>query len=187
MPAALDVDREPDWSGIRVASVTIGVREAARQASSHLSKEEQERFVERVMKRCSREGWMKHAENVRNSVRTRQSGIPMSAPVRTGADTVVQAIAEDGVAVKSAGMKYARTVMEHALQVAEQTPEVALAQAGDVKSVLQAAALAGDWQTETVDKSTHLSFFSVAMSQGDAQEPETPILDITPPDSLDDY
>jgi len=90
--ASPTLDHEPDWSGLRAASVAVGVREAARQASSHLPAEEQVRFVERVMKRCSREGWLVKAEESR-TMRISQA-LPLSAPVRNGADTITATLAE---------------------------------------------------------------------------------------------
>jgi len=44
-----------DWAGLRAAAVAIGIRQAARQAVRDLPSDEQERFVQRAMKRCSRE------------------------------------------------------------------------------------------------------------------------------------
>ena len=49
---------EIDWAGIRAAAVAIGIRRAARQAARDLLPDEQERFMQRAMKRCSRERWL---------------------------------------------------------------------------------------------------------------------------------
>ena len=49
---------EIDWAGLRAAAVAIGIRKAARQAARDLPPDEQERFVQRAMKRCSREKWL---------------------------------------------------------------------------------------------------------------------------------
>lgn len=77
-----------DWSGIRAAAVTIGVREAGRQASSHLPKEEQNRFVERVMKRSQREGWITHVNSLTAQPNDKEK--PLSANVRTGSNAILQ-------------------------------------------------------------------------------------------------
>jgi hypothetical protein len=54
-----------DWPGLRAAAVAIGIRTAARQAARDLSLDEQERFVQRAMKRCSREKWLVKSEQVK--------------------------------------------------------------------------------------------------------------------------
>src|SRR5258708_40366630 len=53
-----------DWPGIRAAAVALGVREALRQAAKDLSPYEQNRFVERGLKRCSREKWLVREERM---------------------------------------------------------------------------------------------------------------------------
>ena len=46
---------EIDWPGLRAAAVAIWIRKAARHAARDLPPDEQERFIQRAMKRCSRE------------------------------------------------------------------------------------------------------------------------------------
>src|SRR5215472_4143523 len=53
---------EIDWAGLRAAAVAIGIRAAARQAARDLPPDEQERFIQRAMKRCSREKWLVKAQ-----------------------------------------------------------------------------------------------------------------------------
>jgi hypothetical protein len=81
-----------DWAGLRAAAVAIGIRPAARQAARDLPPEEQERFVQRAMKRCSREKWLVKAQQDKTdaiaSTRT------LSANVRSGADVVSQTLSE---------------------------------------------------------------------------------------------
>jgi hypothetical protein len=84
---------EIDWSGLRAAAVGIGIRPAARQAARDLPPDEQERFVQRAMKRCSRQKWLAKAQQdkadaVATSART------LSANVRTGADALAHTLAE---------------------------------------------------------------------------------------------
>src|SRR5262245_6836180 len=50
-----------DWPGLRAAAVGVGIRKAARQAARDLPPDEQERFIQRAMKRCSREKWLAKA------------------------------------------------------------------------------------------------------------------------------
>jgi hypothetical protein len=86
---------EIDWPGIRANAVHVGVREAARQAGADLSPIEQNRFVERVMKRSGREGWIQHlAEAKAAAAISPASSLPLSASVRTGADSASIALAE---------------------------------------------------------------------------------------------
>lgn len=115
--AAASPDNEPDWSGIRAASVTVGVREAARQAAKDLPPDEQDRFVERVMKRCSREGWLIQAQAVRTAPRTQQQAKPLSAPVRNGADSITSTLAERHSKTKLGLSAWAVTSAEHLAQL----------------------------------------------------------------------
>ena len=52
------IREEIDWPGLRAAAVAIGIRPAARQAARDLPPDEQERFIQRAMKRCSRGKWL---------------------------------------------------------------------------------------------------------------------------------
>lgn len=81
---------EIDWPGLRAAAAVVGIRAAARQASENLQPDEQNRFVERVMKRASREGWetAKKAAIASADANVRK----MSAPVRTGVETLSAAV-----------------------------------------------------------------------------------------------
>jgi hypothetical protein len=56
---------EIDWAGLRAAAVAIGIRKAARHAARDLSPDEQERFIQRAMKRCSREKWLVKSEQAK--------------------------------------------------------------------------------------------------------------------------
>ena len=83
---------EVDWTGLRAAAVAIGIRKAARQAARDLPPVEQERFVQRAMKRCSREKWLAKAHQDKfdaiASTRT------WSANVRSGADAIAETLSE---------------------------------------------------------------------------------------------
>jgi Ribonuclease G/E len=82
-----------DWPGLRAAAVAIGIRKAARQAARDLLPAEQERFVQRAMKRCSREKWLVKAQQDKADA-VKISTRNLSANVRSGAAALVQTLAE---------------------------------------------------------------------------------------------
>ena len=85
---------EIDWAGLRAAAVAIGIRPAARQAARDLPPDEQERFVQRAMKRCSRQKWLSKAQQDKaEAVAT--SPTALSANVRKGSDVLSDVLAED--------------------------------------------------------------------------------------------
>lgn len=164
MPAKLE--RDIDWPGIRAAAAVVGVREAARQAASHLPPDEQNRFVMRCLKRSEREGWKISADKAIAAARPMQAR-PMSSNVITGAEIVQNALIEDGNAVKTNAMRFARKVTAHAAD--NLTAEVALACSGDVKSAVQVAAIAGGWQQASEHASTVVNIALLGMLIPDAQ------------------
>jgi hypothetical protein len=92
---------EIDWAGLRAAAVAIGIRKAARQAARDLPPDEQERFVQRAMKRCSRQKWLvKSQQDKAEAIAT--SPTALSANVRKGADVLSEIIEEDSRATRSA-------------------------------------------------------------------------------------
>lgn len=155
-----------DWPGIRAAAVALGnVSEAARQAAGEMNDQGRERFRETVCKRAVREQWLSKAKAVRvqtPTLATMSVQRNTSKLVQSGADTVMDCIAEDGKATKVAGMRYAKRTVEYAARLAEDAPEQALAMAGDVKASLQSAAIAGDWGAKDSGSHVTLAFFSVA-------------------------
>ena len=87
---------EIDWPGLRAAAVTVGIRQAARQAARDLPPDERERFIQRAMKRCSREKWLAKAQQDKaNAVAT--SPAALSANVRRGSDVLRNGKVEGGV------------------------------------------------------------------------------------------
>jgi uncharacterized protein (DUF1499 family) len=103
---------EIDWPGLRAAAVAIGIRRAARQAAHDLPPDEQERFVQRAMKRCSREKWLvKSQQDKADGVAT--SPTALSANVRKGSDVLSQVLAEDSretrIGLSAAARKAAET------------------------------------------------------------------------------
>jgi hypothetical protein len=83
-----------DWPGLRAAAVAIGIRRAARQAARDLPLDEQERFVQRAMKRCSRQKWLAKAQQDKaDAIAT--SPTTLSADVRKGAYVLSELLAED--------------------------------------------------------------------------------------------
>lgn len=94
--SAVGQDRMPqiDWPGLRAAAVTVSIRKAARQFARDLPPDEQERFVQRAMKRCSREKWLVTSERVKaDAVAT--SPTALSANVRKGSDVLSEILRED--------------------------------------------------------------------------------------------
>ena len=105
--------KEIDWTGLRAAAVAIGIRPAAKQAARHLSPDEQERFVQRAMKRCSRKKWFAKAQQDKaDAVAT--SATALSANVRKGADVFSEILAEDSretrIGLSAAARKAAETL-----------------------------------------------------------------------------
>jgi hypothetical protein len=104
--------KEIDWPGLRAAAVTVGMRKAARQFARNVPPDEQERFVQRVMKRCSREKWLVKSEQVKaDAVAT--SPTALSANVRKGCDVLSEILAEDSretrIGLSAAARKAAET------------------------------------------------------------------------------
>jgi hypothetical protein len=90
---------EIDWPGLRAAAVAIGIRPAARQAARDLPTGEQERFVQRAMKRCSRQKWLvKSQQHKAYAIVT--SPAALSANVRKGSDVLSDVLAEDSRATR---------------------------------------------------------------------------------------
>jgi hypothetical protein len=103
---------EIDWPGLRAAAVAIGIRPAARQAAQDLPPDEQERFIQRAMKRCSREKWLVKAQQDKvDAVAT--SPVALSADVRKGSDVLSEVLAEDSretrIGLSAAARKAAET------------------------------------------------------------------------------
>jgi hypothetical protein len=105
--------KEIDWAGLRAAAVTVGIRKAARAAARDLGPDEQKRFVQRAMKRCSRQKWLvKSQQDKADAVVT--SATTLSANVRTGSDVLSDLLAEDSretrLGLSAAARKAAETL-----------------------------------------------------------------------------
>jgi hypothetical protein len=111
---------EIDWAGLRAAAVAIGIRPAARQAARDLPPDEQQRFVQRAMKRCSREKWLVKSEQGKADA-VAISPTALSANVRSGADTLATALAEDSQATRIAAARAHRKATEHAAKLSGKT------------------------------------------------------------------
>jgi hypothetical protein len=104
---------EIDWAGLRAAAVAVGIRRAARQAAHDLAPDEQERFVQRAMKRCSRQKWLvKSQQDKADALVT--SPTALSANVRKGSDVLSEVLAEDSretrINLSAAARKAAETL-----------------------------------------------------------------------------
>ena len=102
-----------DWAGLRAAAVTLGIRKAARAAARDLPPDEQERFVQRAMKRCSREKWLVKAQHDKADAVAMSPTAP-SANVRKGADVLSEILEEDSretrLGLSAAARKAAETL-----------------------------------------------------------------------------
>jgi hypothetical protein len=103
---------EIDWPGLRAAAVAIGIRPAARQAARDLPPDEQERFVQRAMKRCSRQKWLVKSQQDKAAAVV-ASPAALSANVRKGSDVLSETLAEDSrrtrIGLSAAARKAAET------------------------------------------------------------------------------
>lgn len=162
--ASQPIDTDPDWQGIRAASVAVGVREAARQASSHLPAQEQDRFVERVMKRCSREGWLTHAKASIQAVKGQ--AMPLSAPVRTGAQIIENTLLERKERTKLGLSKWSAKAAETLGDLDGENALAAHQAAVGVASVLSKV-----YPEAAQDNSVHLAFFSISQERPDESGP----------------
>jgi hypothetical protein len=103
---------EIDWAGLRAAAVAIGIRKAARHAACDLPPDEQERFIQRAMKRCSREKWLVKSEQIKaDAVAT--SPTVLSANVRKGADVLIELLADNSKRSKIGFSKASVKAAEH--------------------------------------------------------------------------
>ena len=137
-----------DWSGIRASAVLIGVREAARQAAQDLPYDEQERFVERVMKRSSREGWLVRKAEVLSAVVSapdQYHAKAMSAPVRTGADLLMEGQADYRKRSNFAVTKASALAAEH---LSAQPPADILERVPELVGLAKAVATANPEQAQ---------------------------------------
>jgi len=90
---------EIDWPGLRAAAVAVGIRQAARQAARDLPPDEQERFMQRAMKRCSRQKWLVKSQQGK-AVAGTTSPAALSANVRKGSDVLSEVLAQDSRATR---------------------------------------------------------------------------------------
>src|SRR5262249_19807798 len=131
---------EIDWGGLRAAAVAIGIRKAARHAARDLPPDEQERFVQRAMKRCSRQKWLvKSQQDKAWAVAT--SPTALSANVRKGSDVLSDVLAEDSREIRLSLSRYARRASKDAEQAT-------LREAPEVKQVAQVAAITHRWNDQ---------------------------------------
>jgi hypothetical protein len=155
-----------DWTGLRAAAVAIGIRKAARQAARDLPPDEQERFVQRAMKRCSREKWLVKYEQVKADA-VAMSPTALSANVRTGADALANALAEDSQATRIAAARAHRKATEHAANLSGQTlMDKDVAQA--LKHHDQGAAIVHGWSEMEQAQGAHVAI-NIAMLSVDPE------------------
>lgn len=145
VPAAELVQARPiDWAGIRANAVTMGIRAAARSAARDLPDIEQDRFVERVLKRAQREEWMKAKEQAMSSAVVINEK-PLSANVHTGADSIAKTLADDSNATKIGFSTAARKV---ATKISAMKPNLDKDRAQAVRHWAGVASSVHGWQDE---------------------------------------
>ena len=128
---------EIDWAGLRAAAVAIGIRPAARQAAHDLLPDEQERFVQRAMKRCSRGKWLAKAQQDKADAIVTCPGA-LSANVRNGADVLSDVLAEDSRETRLA-------LSKAALRSARKVKSVPVRTAKELRDLTAAASQIGEW------------------------------------------
>jgi hypothetical protein len=135
---------EIDWPGLRAAAVAIGIRKAARQAARDLPPDEQERFVQRAMKRCSRQKWLVKSQQDRaDAVVTSPSAL--SANVRKGADVLSELLAGNSKRSKIGFSKASVKAAEHFAELpAKELVGKNTAQA--MKHHVSSAAITHNWE-----------------------------------------
>ena len=157
---------EIDWPGLRAAAVAIGIRKAARQAARDLPPDEQERFVQRAMKRCSREKWLVKAQQDKADAIV-SSPTALSANVRTGADALLNVLAEDSQATRIAAARAHRKATEHAAKLSGRAlmhKDVAQA----LKHHDQGAAIVHGWSEMEQAQGAHVAI-NIAMLRVDPE------------------
>jgi hypothetical protein len=135
---------EIDWAGLRAAAVAVGIRPAARQAARDLPPDEQERFIQRAMKRCSRQKWLvKSQQDKADAVVTSPSAL--SANVRKGADVLSELLADNSKRSKIGFSKASVKAAEHFAELpAKELADKDTAQA--MKHHVSSAAITHDWE-----------------------------------------
>jgi len=132
---------EIDWAGLRAAAVAVGIRQAARPAARDLPPDEQERFIQRAMKRCSRQKWLvKSQQDKADAIVTSPSAL--SANVRKGCDVLSEVLAEDSRATRLGLSAAARKAAEH---LAASKPAKIVRKHHALRSITQSAAELHDW------------------------------------------
>lgn len=108
-----------DWAGIRANAVTLGIRGAARQAGANLQPIEQARFVNRVLKRAEREGWVKakQAAQAIAPASATNPGQQLSTNVINGSEAIAKQLADDSIATRFGFSKAARKVAERSAEM----------------------------------------------------------------------
>lgn len=163
-----------DWPGIRTNAVTLGIRGAARAATSHLPHYERDRFVERVMKRAQREGWETQRREVMMSAglsaMSSKAGappLPLSANVRNGAESQSIVNAENSLRGRSALLKYGADAAEDAAALPRGER---LLNAPLVASIAKTLSTAGDWAAQDSAPRLTLNLWSVGGEMGVERE-----------------
>jgi hypothetical protein len=138
-----------DWPGIRTLAVTIGVREAARQVGRDLPPDEQNRFIERVLKRSTRERWIAQKKEQIAEVKQRRPNLTgptpkaLSSNVHLSSNGLANVLGEASERVKRALGTACVKASEH---VSELNPAIILARAQEMRQVALTAGQVFSWE-----------------------------------------
>jgi hypothetical protein len=141
-----------DWGGLRAASVTLGIRKAARNAATGLSPKDAKRFVDRIRKRAQREGWSQDKAKALAVVKQASTSLSsinfpnaVSPVVASGAESVAIALAEDNkrtrLGLSSAACKAAQTLSQW-------DGEKVIDKSEDLKRIVSSAAQIHEWDAK---------------------------------------
>lgn len=154
---SISMPNQIDWSGIRAAAVVIGVREAARRAAINLTPKEAERFVQRVLKRSTRQGWTVQKKAALAQSQVSEQSKPLSSTVLNGSDATLSKLKEDGEATKIHLSKGIRKSAEH---MASLTGARIFKAAKAVKETVAAASQIHGWDQSSQGGSISLNILT---------------------------
>jgi hypothetical protein len=150
---------EIDWAGLRAAAVIVGIRKAARAAARDLGPDEQERFVQRAMKRCSREKWLVKAQHDKADAAL-TSPTALSANVRNGCDVLSEVLADDSRETRLSLSAAARKAAE---RLAKMPGEKVIKHAQAHRHITASSSVLHSWD----DKGNPIPFSLNVLSLGD--------------------
>jgi hypothetical protein len=145
LQSELNQPQSIDWSGIRAASLVIGVREAARRAAANLPADEVKRFVSRVLKRCDRERWLDILKEPSKQNAAGPLALPQSSNVFNGSDSLAAHLREDNESTRA---DLSRATRKASKVLGDADGEFVIARSEDLRRVVSSAAQIHGWDQE---------------------------------------